>query len=153
MIRVIVDDAEVRRALERMGRGAAGRTLESALVGGAVVVQTRAKQNAHVVTGTLRRSIHIGGHTDLAAGFDESQGYGDIGGNESDGEHAIVYVGTDLAYAAREEYGFVGADSLGRVYNQPAHPYLEPAFVESEDEATREVEAALYELILRDAGA
>ena len=40
-------------------------------------------------------------------------------------EDAIV--GTNVEYAARIEYGFKGADSLGRRYNQSAQPYLEPS--------------------------
>lgn len=36
-------------------------------------------------------------------------------------------VGTDRPQAMRLEYGFVGADSLGRVYDQPPYPHFEPA--------------------------
>lgn len=36
-------------------------------------------------------------------------------------------VETGVPYAAREEFGFVGTDSLGRHYHQAAHPYLTPA--------------------------
>lgn len=36
-------------------------------------------------------------------------------------------VGTNRPQARRLEYGFVGADSLGRVYNQPPYPHLGPA--------------------------
>jgi hypothetical protein len=36
-------------------------------------------------------------------------------------------VGTDRAQANRLEYGFVGADSLGRVYDQPPYPHHGPA--------------------------
>jgi phage gpG-like protein len=35
-----------------------------------------------------------------------------------------VRVGTSLVYAARLEFGFVGADSKGRVINQAARPYM-----------------------------
>lgn len=34
------------------------------------------------------------------------------------------YVSNSLPYALRLEYGFVGKDSLGRVYNQPPRPML-----------------------------
>lgn len=37
----------------------------------------------------------------------------------------VVY--TNVVYAARIEFGFVGADSLGRVYNQAPQPYMTPA--------------------------
>ena len=36
-------------------------------------------------------------------------------------------VGPSIAYDRRIELGFVGADSLGRIYNQAAQPYLRPA--------------------------
>lgn len=36
-------------------------------------------------------------------------------------------VGPCVVYAARVEYGFVGEDSLGRLFNQAAQPYLTPA--------------------------
>lgn len=36
-------------------------------------------------------------------------------------------VSTQAPQAARLEYGFSGADSLGRVYNQPAYPHVRPA--------------------------
>jgi len=42
-------------------------------------------------------------------------------------EKAVV-VGTNLVYARRVEFGFVGKDKLGRRYNQAARPYLYPAF-------------------------
>jgi hypothetical protein len=32
-----------------------------------------------------------------------------------------------MIYARRVELGFQGADSLGRVYNQPPYPYMQPA--------------------------
>ncbi|MGW6238371.1 HK97 gp10 family phage protein [Streptomyces sp. NPDC055094] len=36
-------------------------------------------------------------------------------------------VGTNKPQGRRLEYGFVGADSLGRVYNQPPYPHVGPA--------------------------
>ncbi len=54
-------------------------------------------------SGTLRRSIHV-----------------EMVSNDT------ALVGTDLEYARRLEYGFAGADSLGRVYNQQARPYFRP---------------------------
>lgn len=38
-----------------------------------------------------------------------------------------VFVFTNAPQAARLEYGFVGPDSLGRVYNQPPYPHVRPA--------------------------
>jgi hypothetical protein len=39
----------------------------------------------------------------------------------------VVYLGYQAAHAARQNYGFVGADSLGRVYNQAGSGFLEAA--------------------------
>jgi len=43
-----------------------------------------------------------------------------------------VLVGTNKPQGRRLEYGFTGADSLGRVYNQPPYPHVAPAFDEVE---------------------
>lgn len=40
---------------------------------------------------------------------------------------AEALVGTNRPQARRLEYGFHGADSLGRVYNQPSYPHVQPA--------------------------
>lgn len=61
----------------------------------ALEVETDAKQRAPVDTGTLRRSIHTERPTPLSA-----------------------VVGTDVVYAAVQEYGGGHA---------PAHPYMTPA--------------------------
>lgn len=42
-----------------------------------------------------------------------------------------VYVGTHKPQGRRLEMGFVGADSLGRVYRQPPYPHVAPAFAET----------------------
>lgn len=41
-------------------------------------------------------------------------------------------IGSNKKYARRIELGFVGADSLGRVYNQKPQPYLRPALHKNE---------------------
>ena len=56
-------------------------------------------------TGTLGRSIQV----------DDSK---------AKGKKPSVRVGTSLVYAARLEFGYVGADSRGRVINQAARPYM-----------------------------
>lgn len=42
------------------------------------------------------------------------------------GTDVVGRVGTNLEYAARLEYGFVGTDSRGRNINQGARPFLRP---------------------------
>jgi hypothetical protein len=36
-------------------------------------------------------------------------------------------IGSNVVYAKRLEFGFIGVDSLGRRYNQPPYPWLFPA--------------------------
>lgn len=38
-----------------------------------------------------------------------------------------VWLGYQAIYARRQNYGFVGADVLGRVFNQPGHYFVEGA--------------------------
>src|SRR5690554_1377337 len=41
-----------------------------------------------------------------------------------------VYIGYQAIYAARMNYGYVGADGLGRVYNQQGNYFIEGAVAE-----------------------
>ncbi|MEU4095494.1 HK97 gp10 family phage protein [Streptomyces sp. NPDC026673] len=78
-----------------------------------MLLETRIKANAsgrpgpNAPTGDYRRSwtheVHVGG--DAVTGI----------------------VGTNKPQAARLEYGYVGPDSLGRVYNQPPYAHVGPA--------------------------
>ena len=61
----------------------------------------------------------------------------------------VIDIGTDVDYARRVEYGFVGPDSLGRVYNQRAQPYLRPALDENEDAIVKEIGTVLKMQIMR----
>ena len=51
-------------------------------------------------------------------------------------------VGTNKPQARRLEYGFVGPDRIGRVYNQPPYPHVGPAV---------DVQSPLFTHALRDA--
>lgn len=51
-----------------------------------------------------------------------------------------AYLGFQAAYAARAEFGFVGADSLGRMYNQPGHGFV-TAVAQRWDQIVAEAEA------------
>lgn len=62
----------------------------------------------NVATGDYRRSI--------TASF------------QSFASHHVGYVGTNTPQGRRLEFGFVGTDSLGRVYSQPPFPHFGPAF-------------------------
>ena len=81
-------------------------------------------------TGTYRRSFHM-----------ETV--------EKSSERCRVEVGTDAPQARRLEYGFVGADKLGRVYNQAARPHIRPALDENRGAAVDEFRAAIGDTIRR----
>lgn len=49
----------------------------------------------------------------------------------TDGVTVTAAVGTNKPQARRLEYGFVGADSLGRIYNQAPLPHVGPALEET----------------------
>lgn len=77
------------------------------------MLQTRVKANAsgrpgpNAPTGDYRRSIGLR--------------------VVSRGGVVTAFVGTNKPQGRRLEYGFHGADSLGRVYNQPPYPHFGPA--------------------------
>lgn len=81
-------------------------------------------------TGTYRRSFHM-----------ETV--------EKSSERCRVEVGTDAPQAKRLEYGFVGADKLGRVYNQAPRPHIRPALDENRGAAVDEFRAAVGDIIRR----
>lgn len=96
----------VGRTLE-LSSAAQAAAVDAWLQKKALDVEHDAKSNAPVLTGTLRRSIH-------------HEVRHSPGG-------ATAEIGTDVPYGRRIEEGFAGADSLGRVYDQPGQPYLGPA--------------------------
>ncbi|MFB7742492.1 HK97 gp10 family phage protein [Streptomyces sp. NPDC056132] len=49
---------------------------------------------------------------------------------QTSGETVIGTVGTNKPQARRLEFGFVGADSLGRIYNQRPYPHVGPSVAE-----------------------
>ena len=68
---------------------------------------------------------------------------------EKTAERCTVVVGTDAPQARRLEYGFVGPDKLGRVYNQAPRPHIRPALDENRKTAVDEFRAAVGDIIRR----
>ena len=64
-------------------------------------------------------------------------------------ERCTVIVGNDQPQGPRLEYGFVGADKLGRVYNQAARPHIRPALDENRKTAVDEFRAAVGDIVRR----
>jgi HK97 gp10 family phage protein len=156
---------EIMRKLARMGAEVQGQALQRALAAGALVVQNDAKVRAPFRTGTLRRSIHIGGFEDLAPDYQATPGRaGGVPGPEGTGAQVAVYVGTDLEYAAQREFGGTitarnaralrfklpdGTWRTARSVTQEGTPYLRPAMDTNGPAVTREVGAALMQLLRR----
>jgi hypothetical protein len=91
------------------------------------------KQGAPYLTGTLRRSIHAEPPTD-------------------DDDQPFVLVGTDLPYARRLEYGFLGTDALGRYYHQPPQPYFRPPLDTQMPKYLAIIAGAMSEADMEEAG-
>lgn len=56
-------------------------------------------------------------------------------------------IGTYKPQGKRLEFGFVGPDSLGRVYNQPPFPHVQPALGFIEDTLHAQMRAVVEELL------
>lgn len=52
--------------------------------------------------------------------------------------------GYDPAYARRIEEGFEGQDSLGRIYHQPAQPYMRPAWDSKQGEVRQTIVDSIH---------
>lgn len=135
------------RKLAALSRLAQGDVLEQALHAGAQEIRNSAQDKAPYLTGTLRRSIHS-----------ET--------TEKNGARVTVQVGTDVEYAAMQEFGgeivpknakrlvfeVDGKKVFARKVTIPAHPYLRPAFDEQKGEAVRQFRLAVGDQIRQVAG-
>jgi hypothetical protein len=70
---------------------------------------------------------------------------------EKTSERCTVIVGNDQPQGPRLEFGFVGADKLGRIYNQAPRPHLRPALDENKGAAVEEFRGAVADIIARRA--
>jgi hypothetical protein len=130
-VRVTAKVVGIERQQERFrefAQSLQGDELLDCITAGALLVENAAKEKCPYITGTLRRSIHTEGR-------------------QESGTNVYALVGTDVVYARRIEYGFAGRDSLGRLYDQAAQPYLRPALDEKRDAVRREIRAAIEQKI------
>ena len=162
---------EMKEALSQLSKPVVEKFITAALVSGALLIANQAKKNAPIKSGSLRRSIHVGGHTDKTPDYDPSSDlekygakYGDLG--EPGSLRAIV--GTNLEYAPYQEYGTgpispTSAQALHWIDNGvdvfamstsgvPAHPFLTPALNTERDNALKEIGAAFEELVAKEVG-
>ena len=166
MIRVrVTADPKLARSMKKLQDPAlVEKMLENALVAGALQIANAAKEKAPYKTGNLKRSIHIGGHTDMTPDWQESEA-GDLGKAGRNARFQTrVLIGTDVIYARVQEYGgtiraknkpylvFKTADgSWHRVKSVEitAHPYLRPAADEKKAEAIRDMRDALADQLAK----
>ena len=123
---------QFKAQLERLSDAANADALANAVTAGLMLIQNAAKQKAPVDTGNLKRSIHI-----------------EI--EEKRKNYAMGVVGTDVVYAAIQEFGGIVKNAFGRgeqyTVTIPAHPYMRPAWDENIAAAKREVGDALTALM------
>ena len=132
---------EMKDALKKLDKSTVEELITASLVSGALLIANKAKELAPIKTGTLRRSIHVGGHTELTRDFESgSSEYSDLGAPGS----LQAIVGTNLEYAPYQEYG----TSRG----VPAHPYMKPAMDTERDNVLKEIGAAFEELVAKQVG-
>lgn len=133
-----VDGVKELKAKFKKLDGDVQTVLAEAVSSAAALVEREAKRNSerggdsfpHRITGNLINSIK------------ELQYLEDPGRVES-------RVGSDMEYAPRLEYGFVGTDKKGRRYNQRPRPFLRPAFDDNADKMQKEFEAKLKQVLGR----
>jgi len=135
----IVGLPELLRKLNKLGEVGKGRAMIDALVVGGMEIVNEAKILVPKKTRTLSRSIHIGGHTqESSPGFtphDIAGDYSDIGGEKIGNNEASILIGTNLVYAAPQEFG--------TARGVPAHPYLRPAVDTKKERAFKVIGEAL----------
>jgi HK97 gp10 family phage protein len=139
----IIGLGELQAQFKRISKAARGAALAKAGTSGLLLVQNAAIPKAPKLTGTLRRSIH----TEVL---------------EQRDDYAEVAVGTDVIYAAIQEFGGVitpkkakmlhwvgegGVDIFAKSVTIKPHPYLLPAWDENESKMINEVKTSLAQLI------
>ena len=141
----LINSKKLQKNLERHGKSVRDMTRVS-LRAGALLIQNEASENVSVKSGNLKRSI--------------------THNIEEDQKTQVAKIGTPVEYAPYVEFGTrphtIRATNkkalankkagvvFGKTVNHPgsqAKPFLRPAFESKKDEAIKEVEDALDELI------
>jgi hypothetical protein len=117
---------------------AARAALKTSVASATDLFVEEAKAVVHVESGELRDGIHAQSTTDTDQVQTMVATSVEPAGNQN---------GFDPPYARRLEYGFVGVDSLGRHYHQPAYPYMRPAWDTQQDAAMEAIANALSEAL------
>ncbi len=136
-------DKAMLRELDKMSDVIQHQGKRNAVIAGALLVANAAKRLAHIITGTLRRSIHVGGAADNTHDFKPGSDigeYSELDKPEEDKNTITALVGTNLDYAREEEFG--GGNRL-------PHPFLRPALDENHNEIAKEMQEVLQDVIRR----
>jgi hypothetical protein len=130
---------ELTAKLNNMSEAVQAEMLENALIAGGMLIVNEAKILSAYLTGTQKRSIHIGGFTQLTPEF--SQGgesdYSDIGRPEGLKHEQSIRIGTNVIYARRNEY--------------ERKAFMRPAFDSEQGAARQEIMDVLEILIEKSA--
>ena len=162
----MVGDKETAQAFKRLGDNMTGKKMLPAALSGALILRNRMKELVSKLTGTLSRSIHIGNHTsyDPVDVFrpSEGPGYSDIGGTIVVPGGVRVEVGTNLVYAAIQEFGGTirakdkpylvfktkdGSWHSVKSVQIPPRAYMRGAFLEKKPDVIQEIDLALDAMI------
>jgi|SRR5882724_243987 len=104
----------------------------------AFIIETEAKSLVPVQTGNLRESIH----TVQLVDEPEKQVMGVTPGYPAGNRY-----GFDPAYARRIEFGFIGPDSMGRTFHQPAQSYMRAAHDTKKEEAREAIKSGVLDTL------
>ena len=116
-----VDTSQIEAQFRKAAQGNAA--ISRAIGRGGLLLETAIKAHAPVDTGDYRRSWN----TRLT--------------NTPSGP--IATVGTNKPQGRRLEFGFTGTDAIGRTYNQPPQPHVEPAILQSRPKIIAEIEKVI----------
>lgn len=136
--------AELARNLDAISNRLGNALRLSAAAGGLVVcrhAKENLKANGTWETGSLARSVHVGGHEDLTPDFNPAgdasaynRTYSPVQQPQVEPMRATVYAGTNLEYGPYIETGTSRA---------AAHPFLQPAGENHLDEIATDVARVL----------
>jgi len=103
---------------------------DAALTRVGMAIQEAAQKLVKVDTGNLKGSINYALADEASPGGAKKSGgmVDEAGLLKAHGAKDEVWIGTNVKYARRIEFGFRGVDKLGRKYNQAAQSYLTPAY-------------------------
>lgn len=154
----VVGDKATADALNRLGKDFSSKAMLRAVLSGAEILRTRMRQLAPYLTGTLRRSIHIGGQS----GFSPGPSYSDIGGQVVTPDRVGVEVGTNIIYGPIQEFGGTikaknapylvfrtkdGAWHSVKSVQIPPTAYMRGSYLEKKPDVIMEIDMALDAMI------